>query len=326
MDDEALLDIVYRSRPDTVDELAAVAHRSASELADALARLETRGLLTRSDDRLTYPHPAVWVARSVAHEVDALRRSSDEALARVDALVSALPDTLRDWAVGESAAGIAPIVVRHGPRAAEDLWYDTTASSGGRAEAVFPDIARFLTSDAARSTRFATAFAGKQTVRAILPASVRGVPAVAGLAERFAAAGVQFRTLDDPPSWFWIDGDMIALPFVWGESWPTSVVGVRNAALADAGRALFDELWRRADPLTAAVAPWTDLLRLMRQGITLDAASRTSGINPRTGRRRVAAAMEHYGVSTLFALGVAWAADSAREADPPSAERAGSAN
>lgn len=47
----------------------------------------------------------------------------------------------------------------------------------------------------------------------------------------------------------------------------------------------------------------------MKQGITLDAASRRLGINPRTGRRRVAAAMEQYGVSTLFALGVAWAAD-----------------
>jgi len=49
----------------------------------------------------------------------------------------------------------------------------------------------------------------------------------------------------------------------------------------------------------------------MRQGVTLDAASRRLGINPRTGRRRIAAAMEQYGVSTLFALGAAWAADGA---------------
>ena len=50
----------------------------------------------------------------------------------------------------------------------------------------------------------------------------------------------------------------------------------------------------------------------MRQGVTLDSASRTLGVNPRTGRRRIAAAMEHYGVSTLFALGVAWSADAER--------------
>ena len=49
----------------------------------------------------------------------------------------------------------------------------------------------------------------------------------------------------------------------------------------------------------------------MRRGLTLDAASRQIGVNPRTGRRRIAAAMSHYGVSTLFALGAAWAADGA---------------
>ena len=38
----------------------------------------------------------------------------------------------------------------------------------------------------------------------------------------------------------------------------------------------------------------------------------TRFVNPRTGRRRIAAAMEHYGVSTLFALGVAWSADAER--------------
>ena len=58
-----------------------------------------------------------------------------------------------------------------------------------------------------------------------------------------------------------------------------------------------------------AADAWTPLLTLMRKGITLETASRMIGVNPRTGRRRVAAAMDHYGVSTLFALGVAWAAD-----------------
>lgn len=313
MDDEALLAIVYRSRPPTVTDLVALSHGSAAEIDAALARLQARGLLLRQEERISYPHPASWVSDTVAGELAGIRRASGEALARVDALVAGLPDMLRQWSVGESAVEIAPVLVRHGSRAAEDVWLDTSGSSSGVALGVFPDVDRFLSTDEERRAQFARAFAGKESVRAILPASVRTVPALVEIAQRYAQVGVQFRTLDAPPSWFWVDGDMLALPFEWGEAWPSSVLAIRNPALADGARALFEELWARADRIGGAAPPWTDLLRLMRQGITLDAASRTLGINPRTGRRRVAAAMEHYGVSTLFALGVAWAADGARD-------------
>lgn len=149
-------------------------------------------------------------------------------------------------------------------------------------------------------------------MRAIIPADAVRDPALAAIATRYAEAGVQFRLHAALPGWFWIDDDTLALPFEWGEGWPSSVIGVRSPALAGFARTFFDELWNAAQPLVAVPRSWTPLLRLMRQGMTLDAASRTLGINPRTGRRRVAAAMEHYGVGTLFALGAAWAADSAR--------------
>ena len=106
------------------------------------------------------------------------------------------------------------------------------------------------------------------------------------------------------------------MPFEWGEPRPTSVVSVRNAALAGMISAYFASLWRSAAPSAPAARSWTPLLDLMRKGMTLDTASRTVGVNPRTGRRRIAQAMGHYGVSTLFALGVAWAAD----ADPANEE------
>jgi len=73
--------------------------------------------------------------------------------------------------------------------------------------------------------------------------------------------------------------------------------------------AYFATLWEAATPSRPTAEPWVPLLTLMRRGITLETASRLVGVNPRTGRRRIAQAMEHYGVSTLFALGVAWAAD-----------------
>lgn len=51
--------------------------------------------------------------------------------------------------------------------------------------------------------------------------------------------------------------------------------------------------------------------------MTLDAASRSLGITPRTGRRRIAAAMDRYGVATLFALGAAWAQDGSPGVERP---------
>lgn len=312
MDDHALLELIYRSRPDTVADLARVAHADEAEVASGVSRLSQQGALALRDGVITYPHPARWTASVVAAHSQALRESTAAATAQIEHLVAQLPSMLRHWSVGEDSADLVPIFARHGPHAAEDLWYDTSAETTGTAWAVLPNVERFLSSDPGRAARFGEAFAGKTSVRAILPKSMLADPRLVAIAEHYNAFGVEFRVLDDLPSWFWIDGDILALPFEWGEDWPTSVLGVRNAALAALGRSLFDELWRRSESIGAGIRPWAPLLQLMRQGITLDSASRTLGINPRTGRRRVAAAMEHYGVSTLFALGVAWAADNER--------------
>lgn len=309
MDDAALLELVYRGRPDTVAELVAISHLDEAKALAAVDRLSARGALTVQDGTLGYPPPVSLAADEVARQVGELRRTSAEALAQIELVMAGLPATLRHWSAGESTTDLVPVLARHGPHAAEDLWYAVAQRDGGSAQAVLPNVARFLQSDADRSSRFVNAFGGKESVRAILPAAALADPELRALAARYAEGGVAFRTMETPPSWFWVDGDVLALPFEWGEGWPTSVLGLRSAALAELARALFEQLWQRAEPLEAAGAPWTQLLRLMRQGNTLDAASHRLGINPRTGRRRIAAAMAHYGVSTLFALGVAWAAD-----------------
>lgn len=309
MDDAALLELVYRSRPETVAELAAIAHLTEAEILAAIGRFGPTGQLTAVEGALSYPHPATWAAEEIAGQVAELRRSSAGALAEIETLIAGLPATVRNWSAGEATADLVPVFARHGPHAAEDLWYAIARRDGGHAVAVLPEVARFLESDAERRARFAQAFGRKESVRAILPGAPLADPALRALAASYAESGVEFRTMESPPSWFWVEDDVIALPFEWGEAWPTSVLGLRSAALAHLARALFELLWQRAEPLSPVGESWTPLLRLMRQGNTLDAASRRLGINPRTGRRRVAAAMEHYGVSTLFALGVAWAAD-----------------
>jgi hypothetical protein len=309
MEDRALLELIYRSRPESVSELATTAHADERETADAVARLARSGAISVRDGTLAYTTPAMWTADVVEREVRAMRQAADEAAARIEALVADVPALLRHWAVGEASADLVPVFVRHGPRAAEDLWYDIAREKSDTAWASLPDLGRFLQTDPARASRFAEAFAGRRSVRSLVPRSMAEDPRLVAIAARYAAVGAEFRLLDDIPSWFWIDGEVLALPIEWGEGWPSSVIGVRNAALAELGRSLFRELWRRGEPLGGVAQPWAPLLVLMTQGITLDAASRRLGINPRTGRRRIAAAMERYEVSTLFALGVAWAAD-----------------
>ena len=234
----------------------------------------------------------------------------------MEKIVEDLPGLLRHWAVGEASDDLVPVITRHGPRASEDLWYETVQHDSGTLHALLPEVDRFLTSSPERSMRFGRALATKDAVKVIMPTWAGDNPAAIQRMVNYRAVGVDYRLLDDPPSWFWVDGDHLAVPFEWGEGRPTSVLGVRNAALAGMARGYFDMLWQRSTPALPAENSWTPLLVLMRQGNTLDTASRRLGINPRTGRRRIATAMEHYGVSTLFALGVAWAADPADPVEP----------
>jgi hypothetical protein len=269
-----------------------------------------RGDLGDSADGILYPDPVGRALAAVTVRSAEIRSSTDRALDELARMVGALPQLLRDWSVGEATDDPVPVQVRHGPNASEDLWYDTARHDSGVLSVVFPLMGRFLEiDDEDRMTRFAIALQGKDAVRVIVPAGAADVPAAADLIARYRGVGVQVRAMADPPSWFWVDGEQLAVPYEWGEGSPTSVLGVRNAALAALAAGYFDVLWRESVEVGGLSRTWTPLLRLMQQGATLDGASRMLGINPRTGGRRVSAAMEYYGVSTLFALGVAWSAD-----------------
>jgi len=317
VNDETLLAVAHRGRPATIGELAALSQQPAEEVASAVDRLRRRGILGGEANELAYPSPAAWAAESVAARAESLRGTARDLLGEIERIVADLPRAIAHWSVGEASSNQMPVLTRHGPRASEDLWYELGIHDSGVLDAVLPDIARFLVSPADRVARFSAAMRGKEAVRVIIPSAAIAEPGLPELLRAFVAAGIECRMLDDPPSWFWVDGDHLAVPFEWGEDRPTSVLSVRNAALAGMVAAYFQTLWRASRPAPDAAAAeaadsWTPLLELMRRGITLETASRIVGVNPRTGRRRIAQAMRRYGVSTLFALGVAWAAD----ADP----------
>jgi len=309
VDDATLLAIAHRGRPATITELATLSHTPPEDARAAVRRLRARGQLDGRGERIAYPNPIAWAAETVAAHTAELRDSAQDLLGRIEQVAAELPRIHGHWSVGETSADPMSIVTRHGPRAAEDLWYEVGGHDSGVLDAVLPDISRFLTSSPERVARATQIMRGKDAVHLIIRAAATELPGIDELLVAFTAAGIEYRFLDDPPSWFWVDGDQLAVPYEWGEGRPTSVMSVRNPALAGMLAAYFATLWDAAAPPPPAADAWTPLLTLMRKGITLETASRMIGVNPRTGRRRVAAAMDHYGVSTLFALGVAWAAD-----------------
>ena len=285
-------------------------HLTVGETREALARLARRGDLELFGSGIAYPDPVPGAVSAMMNRSAELRRTTQNSLDEMERMLSALPQLLGDWAVGQSTGDPAPMRMRHGPNASEDLWYETARQHPGILSVVFPTMRRFLAiTDEERMGRFDRALGAKQAVRVIVPTTATDDPGALALIARYQGVGVEVRTLDRPPSWFWVDGDQLAVPYEWGENSPTSVLGIRNAALAALAEGYFDALWHRSVELDGPQRLWLPLLRLMKNGVTLDSASRTLGINPRTGRRRVSAAMDHYGVSTLFALGMAWAAD-----------------
>lgn len=82
---------------------------------------------------------------------------------------------------------------------------------------------------------------------------------------------------------------------------------LRSAALIGAFTALFEELWRRAEPLLDPDPSTQDLklLEYLSLGFKDEAMARQLGISLRTVRRRVAALMAEHGVETRFQLGMA---------------------
>lgn len=316
MDDDTLLEILLRGRPSTIDDAVLTAHLGVPEVVAAIDRLRERGLIGGVGDVLAYPPPADWANEAVTVQTRRVRAAAEDAMSGIEKILENLPSVLRAWSVGEASADLVPTVLRHGPYAAEDLMWELSGTPSSSLVAVFTSIDRLMAASPERAMRFGAALNARDNVRVIVPASVTTDPAVLERMALYGPTGLEYRSLEKAPAWFWVDGDYLAVPYIWGEITPTSVLGVRHEGLANMVRAYFDELWRRAAPVGVDAQPWTSILRLMQQGYTLAGASSRLGINARTGRRRIAAAMEYYRAPTLFALGAAWTAAGADGASP----------
>jgi len=305
-----LLSIALRARPDTVTELAELALRDPITVAVQVDELVDDGFLTLRGETIGYEPPAERVAQQVERRSSALSGELAAGLAQLSALVGQLPALVRDWELGGARSqGLLEVEVFHGWSAVTDLWHRVIESKPlRRTDVVLPDASRLYVADPEMQATWHSVI-GQPGHRARVIGNVAevGRPEAAQRISEELAGGVDIRIGADLPGWFWVaDGEVVALPLVWGEQWPTSAIAVRSVAVAGLAQWVFDQLWATAVPVREGAASWGPLLQLMANGATLEAASHALGISDRTGRRRIADAMEHYRAPNLFALGAAW--------------------
>ncbi|MDF1603975.1 hypothetical protein [Nocardioides sp. YIM 152315] len=304
-----LLGAGLRSRAGTVSDLAALAVRDETEVRRDLERLDADGFVVLRGDQISYTAPEEVVADVVRRRAGDLGAEMLRRLADLAEVVGQLPTLAREWDVGASEHQLLDIEVFHGPEAVVDLWHVRQAREPARrTDVVLPDASRLYVADPAMQRFWHEASQGEGRSARVI---ARLADAVHPLAQQRLTeeleGGVQIRLMAEPPGWFWITDDAtVALPLVWGERWPTSVIAVRSRAVAGMASWLFERMWERAVPARSETATWDPLLSLMNGGATLEAASRALGISERTGRRRISEAMDHFGAGSMLELGVAW--------------------
>jgi hypothetical protein len=307
--DTDLLEKMFAARPESLMELVEQTGRDQDDLSAELRALESLGFIELRRGKINYHPPEVAITERARESFVTASAAIGQHLEEAKDLLEALPRLLASWNVGSKRPNDSRTEIFHGPFAATDLWLRVAATRHIRmTDGILPDATRMFTADTdSKQTWFEAIARDDIHVRTILSAHDVTSPGAAEVISEDMAVGAEFRMLPNPPSWLWIaNNDMVGLPFRWGDPWPTSVFATDDPAVVTLVRWLYDNLWNEATSLVAETKTWDPLLALMSQGATLEAASRSLGISPRTGRRRIAEALDHYKVDGLFALGAAW--------------------
>lgn len=287
-----VLGVLLRVRPGTVGELRRVRGLPAGDLDEVLALLRAEGHLDLDGDTITV-HPP--------------QQALEQRAAELAARTAALPELLRQWHSGTTAPELDVEVV-HGHQAQWEAWSRYAALRPPRAplnlypglevlrDVILPDLPAAL-----------AAHTGVRP-RAVIPASAVVTADDRDVVHRLEEAGLGVRLAKHVDSWVYADhGVLSALPLTWAEHPPASIMIVCDPAITAVVSAYAELVWATAQPYDHPRQEWADVLRLLGLGMS-DAAIATAGESSlRTVQRRIADAMTHYGVTSRFELGAAWA-------------------
>lgn len=306
---------------------AALLHRAGSlaELAEAtgkplddsellLEQLREQGFLDVAEGAITYRRPDLTIADVARGILDDVARGLDDTVSKMQATLGLLPRLLLAWEHGATQTHNLHVDVLDGPWAPADMWRLHSAHTAPRSCLVsLPDTGALFEAHSGCQSSLWAARAGRNLqIRVLVSAADAGQPTAQAHIQQAIEAGVQVRMHHELPSFFWVtDRDTIGLPLDWGQAWPARIMATRSPTFATLLASMHTRLWAEAVPLSGQSHPWEPMLRLMSQGMTMETAARALGLTARTGRRRVAQAMAHFGATSQFTLGAAWSTASA---------------
>ena len=304
LDDDALLLYrqVLRSPPAALEEHARSVGWTARRARPLLGELEALGLVHRGvDGTVRADDPRATVGRLL----DGEEADLDDRRRRLLELRRTLETLEHDYRGGLLASGprtpawehVAPgetvATVDHLLRTTTGplLQMSRYVSQGpGHDEAVERQRSRLLASG--------------RPLRSVFPQSVLESPRWSAWAERRAADGEQQRYLagEAIPAGYGVFGGSAVLV----SSGQEDLLLVRDPSLVEVFTALFEQLWRRAEPALGAATPEEGrLLELLALGFKDEAIARQLGLSLRTVRRRIATLMVEHGADTRYQLGLA---------------------
>lgn len=317
--DEDLLQAALRNRSPDAQHLSEFLALPLEHTKLSLTRLHDRNLLEFDGAKIVYLSPATVSVALIQERVTAHAALMQRQLAALEELSRQFDLASHDGApdAADGPADFNDIKVFRGDLAGINALEHMLASSR-RSGSDEPQILGLMpnpnppgmTPEHQQSLWGKVARADGK-LRLLLPSSPDAVPEEALL--QYAHLGVDVRWISSAPSWMWINTHTgeAALPLVWGELFPITVIVVHQPAMIAMSVALFDAYWEIGSPAQnpEVSPPWESLLRLMRPGLSLDESAKMLGITTRTARRRLEKGLQHYGVENIFALGAAWAAD-----------------
>lgn len=308
-----ILETAYLQRFATVDELRTALRPPPEDFATRLEALCAGGFLTEVDGRLDYTSPyTAFIAIGAARA----QRIMDESV-RTTALMQALPRLIRAWDISEvEDGGRHPLSVNiiHAVSDSGEAWFQhAAAETASRPSLVFPEEGPLLAALRAGHLADLQGRLEDGHVRVLVNVDIQPTGELAERLDQARELGIRFRRSRNTPSWLYVDdGSIVGVPILWGSPAPTRTLAVRTPPVVAAVALVFDELWHAADRWTEPGNTWMPILGLMSQGLTDDAIAQRLGLTDRTVRRRIAEAMTELGVTSRFALGMAWERLSAR--------------
>lgn len=313
-----LLAVALRSRARSVQALASVAGSPVEDVRDSIHTLQRAGYVEVNDDQIAYRRPEIPVSDTSRRTLDEVIRGLTQASQELDQTLESLPALIQAWDVGGAQERTISGEIMHAQAGPGEAWMAHFVRDTPQAcQICLPDLAPLLASP--RNDKVAdwtsVAMGALQVQLVIADANARD-PDLAPALERIREHGTEIRSHPAPPSFFWAsDRTTTGLPLHWGEAWPSTVLTVRSEPVAEAMAARFEQIWSAASPIGNDARDWEPMLVLMNDGMTMDAAGARLGLARRTARRRVAAAMRHYGVQSQFSLGAAWGRDQQHSAN-----------